>query len=198
MSGRWVSLRPSSRARDEKGFREWPSHIDRDARSQMRDPLYTPIGGRCSCLHCLKASRTTSPLASILASSRIWSAPLPLELAPSSAWPGPCRVFSLLKTRRPPCASPVGRGSSGSAVGAGRFYADTEGFRLASPPPGPLRAKAAMTNTGSLAGTRALHIEHVFAAIGALSQAAFRVAAHGAVDADPVGSRERRWTRGLR
>jgi len=55
-----------------------------------------------------------------------------------------------------------------------------------------------MTNTGSLAGTRALHIEHVFAAIGALSQPAFRVAAHGAVDADPVGSRERRWTRGLR
>lgn len=42
-----------------------------------------------------------------------------------------------------------------------------------------------MTNTGSLAGTRALHIEHVFAAIGALSQPAFRVAAHGAVDADP-------------
>jgi hypothetical protein len=55
-----------------------------------------------------------------------------------------------------------------------------------------------MTNTGSLAGTRALHIEHVFAAIGGLSQAAFRVAAYGAVDADPVGSRERRWTRGLR
>jgi hypothetical protein len=40
-----------------------------------------------------------------------------------------------------------------------------------------------MTNTGSLAGTRALHIQHVFAAIGALSPAAFRVAAHGAIDA---------------
>jgi hypothetical protein len=40
-----------------------------------------------------------------------------------------------------------------------------------------------MMNTGSLAGTRALHIEHVFAAIGALSQPAFRVAAHGAIDA---------------
>src|ERR1700678_2021452 len=74
----------------------------------------------------------------------------------------------------------------GSAVGAGRFYADSEGFRLASPLSGPLRAKAAMTNTGSLAGMRALHIQHVFAAIGALSPAAFRVAAHGAVDADPV------------
>ena len=52
----------------------------RDARSQMRDPLYAPIGGRCLCTDCSKPWRTTSPLASILASSRIWSAPLPLSL----------------------------------------------------------------------------------------------------------------------
>ena len=99
------------RARDEKGLREWPWHIAATPAPKCEIRFTPPIGGRCLCTDCSKPSRTTSPLASILASSRIWSAPLPLELAPSSAWPGPCRVFSLLKTRRPPCASPVGRGS---------------------------------------------------------------------------------------
>jgi hypothetical protein len=52
----------------------------RDARSQMRDPLYSSDWRALSCTDCSKPSRTTSPLASILASSRIWSAPLPLSL----------------------------------------------------------------------------------------------------------------------
>ena len=54
-----------------------------------------------------------------------------------------------------------------------------------------------MTNAGLLAGRRRCIFPHVFAAVMALLQAAFRVAAHGAVDADPQGSRERRWSRGL-
>ena len=56
----------------------------------------------------------------------------------------------------------------------------------------------AMTNTGPQAGTRALHISAcVCSRRRAVSQAAFRVAAHAAVDATPQGSRERRWSRGL-
>src|ERR1700722_6760472 len=55
----------------------------------------------------------------------------------------------------------------------------------------------AMTNTGPQAGTRALHISACVRSRRALSPAAFRVMAHGAVDGDPLGSRERRWSRGL-
>ena len=64
--------------------------------------------------------------------------------------------------------------------------------------PGRFLGEAAMTNAGPLAGRRRCIFPHVFAAVMALLQAAFRVAAHGAVDADPQGSRERRWSRGLR
>ena len=63
--------------------------------------------------------------------------------------------------------------------------------------PGRFVGEAAMTNAGPLAGRRRCIFPHVFAAVMALLQAAFRVAAHGAVDADPQGSRERRWSRGL-
>jgi hypothetical protein len=42
-----------------------------------------------------------------------------------------------------------------------------------------------MTNAVLLAGRRRCIFPHVFAAVMALLQAAFRVAAHGAVDADP-------------
>ena len=56
----------------------------------------------------------------------------------------------------------------------------------------------AMTNTGPWAGKRALHISAcVCSRHRAVSQAAFRVAAHAADDANPQGSRERRWSRGL-
>jgi hypothetical protein len=54
-----------------------------------------------------------------------------------------------------------------------------------------------MTNAGLLAERRRCIFPHVFAAVMALLQAVFRVAAHGAVDAEPQGSRERRWSRGL-
>ena len=68
------------RARDEKGLREWPWHIAATPAPKCEIRFTPPIGGRCLCTDCSKPSRTTSPLASILASSRIWSAPLPLSL----------------------------------------------------------------------------------------------------------------------
>lgn len=56
----------------------------------------------------------------------------------------------------------------------------------------------AMTNTGPWADTRAMHISAcVCSRHRAVSQAAFRVAAHAADDANPQESRERRWSRGL-
>ena len=57
--------------------------------------------------------------------------------------------------------------------------------------------EAAMTNAGPLAGRGVAYSRMWSQPSCALSQAAFRVAAHGAVDADPQGSRERRWSRGL-
>jgi hypothetical protein len=153
-----------------------------------------PLRGRCFCSHALNASRTTSPL-QVSASSRIWSAPF-AELATSSAWPRPSRAFSLVKTRRfaMRALSLLGNPSLSRSGPA----ASTTIRKVSGSPRYRLPMAAAMTNTGPLAGTRALHVEHVFAAIGALSQAAFRVVAHSAVDGDRLGSRERRWSRGLR
>jgi hypothetical protein len=54
--------------------------------------------------------------------------------------------------------------------------------------PGHFVREAAMTNAGPLAGTRSYISAHVFAAVMLLWQAAFRVAAHDAVNADPQGS----------
>jgi hypothetical protein len=178
MSGRWVSLRPSQERETRRVFGEWLSHIGRDARPNTRLDSLPPLGGRCPCSHALNASRTTSPL-QVSASSRIWSAPF-AELATSSAWPRPSRAFSLVKTRRfaMRALSLLGNPSLSRSAPA----ASTTIRKVSGSPRYPL-PMAAMTNTGPLAGTRALHVEHVFAAIGALSQAAFRVVAHSAVDA---------------
>jgi hypothetical protein len=53
-----------------------------------------------------------------------------------------------------------------------------------------------MTNAGSLAGM-SVACPRIRNRHGALWQAAFRVAAHGAVDAGPQGSRERSWRQDL-
>jgi len=81
-----------SRARDEKGFREWPSHIDRAARPQMRDPLHSPDWRALPLLPRLECLADNVALVSILASSRIERAKS-VELTPSSAWPRPSRAF---------------------------------------------------------------------------------------------------------
>jgi hypothetical protein len=80
------------RARDEKGLREWPWHIAATPAPKCEIRFTPPIGGRCPCSHALNASRTMSPLASILASYRIERAKS-VELTPSSAWPRPSRAF---------------------------------------------------------------------------------------------------------
>ena len=179
-------------------FEEWLSHIGRDARSQARDPLRSPVGGRCPCPHSLKASRKTSPLhrfrpvpgygacrfrraCAVKRMAEAVSGILPREDKATAM-----RVLSLSGE------------ALGVAVGAGRFYADPQGFRLASLPSGPLRGWGGDDERGTLGRDAALHIPVcVRSRHGALWQTAFRVAAHGAVDADPQGSRERRWSRGL-
>ena len=121
------------------------------------------------------------------------------ELAPSSAWPRPSRAFSLVKTRRPPCACSVCRGKpsvsrSGPAVST--LIRKVSGLRRYRP--GRFVGEAAMTNAGPLAGMRRCISPHVFAVVMARSgRLLSALRAHGAVDADPQGSRERRWSRGL-
>ena len=138
------------RARDEKDFREWPSHIGRDAGSQARDPLRSPS----------------------------WRAlPLPPLLEGVAENVGPCTDFGLFpdgacRFRRACALKRMAEAVSGIlpredkatamrvlsrpgealgvAVGAGRFYADPQGFRLASLPSAP--PMAAMTNGGPWSG----------------------------------------------
>ena len=86
---------------------------------------------------------------------------------------------------------------SGEALGvvvrAGRFYADPQGFRLASSPPGRFLGGGDNVHGALLAGTRRCIFPPAFVAVmtrfGRLLSA---LRAHGAVDADPQGSRERR------
>jgi hypothetical protein len=64
--------------------------------------------------------------------------------------------------------------------------------------PGRFVGEAAMMNAGPLAGTRRCISPHVFAVVMAHSARLLSaLRAHGAVDAAPQGSRERRWSRGL-
>ena len=126
------------RARDEKDFREWPSHIGRDARSQARDPLRSPSWRALPLPRSLKASRKTSPLrrfrpvpgygarrfrraCAVKRMAEAVSGILPREDKATAM-----RVLSLSGK---PSAS-----RSGSAVST----LIREGFRLASLPPGPL------------------------------------------------------------
>ena len=102
--------------------------------------------------------------------------PVPPSLRPQSAWPRPSRAFSLVKTRRPPCACSVYRGKpsvsrSGPAVST--LIHKVSGLRRYRP--GRFLREAAMTNAGPLAGTRRCISPHVFAVVTALWQVAFRV-----------------------
>ena len=196
MSGRWVSLRPSQERETKRVFgngrRTWAATPAPSVR-----PASLPVGGRRPCLRSLKASRKASPWRRFRP-VRGYGARRFHELATASAWSGPSRAFSLVKTRRSPCARSVGRGSPCSAVGGGRFYAGPQGFRRPSPLSGPLRRRGGDDERGTLGRDAALRLSAYVRGVMAFWQAAFRVAAYGAVDADPVGSRERRWTRGLR
>src|ERR1700722_16614134 len=194
MSGRWVSLRPLKSVRRE-GFSGMAVAIGRDARPQARGSVRSQIlEGAVLAPHCLKASRGTSPLRRFR--------PVPeygvrrfAELATSSAWPRPSRAFCPVETRRfaMRVLSLLGNPSlsrSGPAVSTP--IRKVSGLRCYHP-----AADGGDDERATLARNAALHIPTcVRSRHGALWQAAFRVAAHGAVDADPQGSRERRWSRG--
>ena len=182
-----------SRARDEKDFREWPSQLAATPAPSARLDSLPHLEGAAF-------APTLECVADNVAPAGFGQFP-DMERAVRRAcdvkrMPRPSRAFSLVKTRRfaMSALSLLGNPSLSRSGPA----ASTTIRKVSGSPRYRLPMAAAMTNTGPLAGTRALHVEHVFAAIGALSQAAFRVVAHSAVDGDRLGSRERRWSRGLR
>ena len=183
-----------SRARDEKDFREWPSHIGRDARLQARDPFRYRLEGAA-----------LAPLLEGVAENAALRRFRPTPGYGARRFQRACavkrmasRAFSLVKTGRPLCACSLCRGSPRQR-GRGRpFLGNPEGFRLASLPSRPLRGRGGDDERGTLRRDAKLHIRAcVRSRHGVLRQAAVRVVVHGAVDADPQRSREGRWSRGL-
>jgi hypothetical protein len=161
----------------------------RDARSRARDRFAPPVGGRRACTGSLKASRKTTLLHRLR--------PLPgygayrfRRACAAKRMPRPSRASPLVKRRRPPCACSVLSGGEPSASrsepAVSTLIRKVPGLRRHRP--GHFVREAAMTNAGPLAGTRSYISAHVFAAVMVLWQAAFRVAAHDAVNADPQGS----------
>ena len=179
-------------------FGKWPSHIGRDARRQARDPLRSPSWRALPLPPLLESVAENVALAPISACSRIWSVSVPSSLRRQAHWPRPSRAFLPREDKATAMRVLSLSGEAlGVVVGAGRFYADPEGFRLASLSSGPLPGGGGDDERGTLGRDAALHIPAcVRSRHGALRQAAFHVAAHGAVDAYPEGSRERRWSRG--
>ena len=83
-----------SRARDEKGFHQWPSPIDRDA-TPKREIRFAPLSWKTPLLPPLLRRRRGqrrpgADLGLFPDMKRAGS----VELAPSSAWPRPSRAFS--------------------------------------------------------------------------------------------------------
>jgi hypothetical protein len=178
-------------------FREWPSHIGRDARSQARVPLRSPSWKALPLPGSLKASRKMSlfhrfrPVPGYGA-CRLCRACAVKRMAEAGSGTLPrednATAMQVLSLPGKPSASWSGRAVS-------TLIRKVPGLRRYRP--GRFVREAAMTNVGPLADA-ALHIPAcVCNRHGALWQAAFRVAAHSVVDADPQGSRQTRWTRGL-
>jgi hypothetical protein len=173
------------RARDERDFREWPSHIGRDAHLQARDLFRSPVGRRCPCRRSLKASRETLPLHR--------SRPVPgygacrfrracavkrMAEAVSGILPREDKAIAIrLLNLSEPSASP-----SGTAVST--LMRKVPGLMLPSAPP-----MAALTNGGPLAETRRCISPLVFAVVIArFGRLLSALRAHGAVGADSQGS----------
>ena len=68
-------------ARDEKDFRQWPSHIGCDAHPQARDPFRSPSRKAPPLPPLLEGVADSIALAQISACSRIWSVPVPRACA---------------------------------------------------------------------------------------------------------------------
>ena len=132
MSGRWVSLRPSQERETRRVFGEWPSPIDRDA-TPKREIRFAPLSRKAPLLPpLLEGVADNVALAPISASSRIERAKS-VELAVKRMADAVSSVLSLNEGDRHVRAQFVGE-ALGVAVGAGRFYAYPEGFRLATLP----------------------------------------------------------------
>jgi hypothetical protein len=155
MSGRWVSLRPSQDHETRRIFGEWPSPIDRDATAKReirfallrwKAPLLPPL---------LQRAADNVALARISACSRIWSVPVPPGLRRQAQGLGRLERSPLVKTRRPPCAArSVGGSLSAAWLGPAICTLIRKGSGLRRHRPRRFVDEAAMTNAGSLAGTR--------------------------------------------
>ena len=156
-----------------------------------------PVGGPLPLPPLLEGVAKNVALASISACSRIWSAPVPPRLC-RQAQPGPSRAFSLndkaLAMRVLSLSGEASAARSEPAVST--LIRKVSGLRRYCPR--RFVRKAAMTSSGPVAGTRALYVPRVSAIVMArFGSLLSGVAAHGAVDAGPQGSREGRWSRGL-
>ena len=162
------------------------SHPKREIRFAPR------VGGRRPCLRSLKASRITSP----------WRQ---FRLVPAYGVRRFCRACAIKRMARAVSgvlpqrqgdrharAQSVGGGSSASRAGPAVSTLGGKVSGLRRHRLGRFADEAAMTNMGPLADRRALHFPACVRGVMALGQAAFRAAAHDAIDADPQGSRERR------
>src|SRR5579872_7457714 len=103
------------KARDEKDFREWPSHIGRDVRPK-REIRFAPRWRAPPLPPLLEGLAENVALAPISACSRIGSMLVPPSLRVKRMTEA-VLVISLVKTRRPPGARSGCRGSLGVAVG---------------------------------------------------------------------------------
>ena len=82
-----------SRAQDEKGFREWPSPIDRDATPKC-EIRFAPLAWKAPLLPPMLEGVADNVAPGVdFGLFPDMERAAPTELAPSSAWPGPCRVF---------------------------------------------------------------------------------------------------------
>ena len=145
------------------GCRNWP----RRPPPSTRLGSVPNFGGRCPCSPLPEGVAGNVALASISACSRIWSAPVRRacdvkRMAEAVSGLLPREDKAICHARAQSVGEPLG-----SAVGAGRFNADPQGFRLALLPSGP--PTAAMTNARPLPGTRRCISPHVFAAVMARS-----------------------------
>jgi hypothetical protein len=142
--------------------------IGRDARPQARGSVRSQIlEGAVLAPRCLKASRGTSPLRRFrpvpeYGVRRFRRACDVKRMAEAVSGLLPREDKAICHARAQSVGEPLG-----SAVGAGRFNADPQGFRLALSPSGP--PTAAMTNARPLPGTRRCISPHVFAAVMARS-----------------------------
>jgi hypothetical protein len=107
--------------------------------SQAWDPLRSPSWKAPPLPPFLEGVAEDIALASISACSRIWSAPVPPSLRRQAHGRGRLGILPREDKATAMRVLSLSGKALGGAVGAGRFYADPQGSRLAMLPSGPLR-----------------------------------------------------------